>query len=49
MVDAFVVSTEINAHGKIVNISGTPLEDMLMPCDLLGGRSIRPGQCFGRS
>ncbi|KAI0503133.1 hypothetical protein F5B22DRAFT_640387 [Xylaria bambusicola] len=35
MVDALIVSTEINTDGKIVNISGMPLEDMLIPCDLL--------------
>ncbi|KAI0912657.1 hypothetical protein F4823DRAFT_580667 [Ustulina deusta] len=35
MVDAFIVSTKIDSNGKIVNISGQPLEDMLMPCDIL--------------
>ncbi|KAI1360979.1 hypothetical protein F5Y08DRAFT_343143 [Xylaria arbuscula] len=35
MVDALIVSTELDTNGKIVNIAGKPLEDMLMPCDLL--------------
>ncbi|RWA06988.1 hypothetical protein EKO27_g8114 [Xylaria grammica] len=35
MVDALIVSSGINAHGKIVNIAGQPLEDMLIPRDLL--------------
>ncbi|KAI1111503.1 hypothetical protein F5Y14DRAFT_310712 [Nemania sp. NC0429] len=34
-VDALIVSARIDANGKIVNISGHPLEDMLMPRDLL--------------
>ncbi|KAK5625910.1 hypothetical protein RRF57_001626 [Xylaria bambusicola] len=39
MVDALIVTTEIDINGKIVNISGKPLEDMLMPCDLLARAS----------
>ncbi|KAI0441589.1 hypothetical protein F4803DRAFT_562953 [Xylaria telfairii] len=34
-VDALIVSATIDPNGKIVNISGQPLEDMLMPHDLL--------------
>ncbi|KAI0543800.1 hypothetical protein F4679DRAFT_592258 [Xylaria curta] len=34
-VDALIVSAKIDGNGKIVNISGKPLEDMLMPHDLL--------------
>ncbi|KAI1757866.1 hypothetical protein F4782DRAFT_544279 [Xylaria castorea] len=34
-VDALIVSAKIDRNGKIVNISGQPLEDMLMPHDLL--------------
>ncbi|KAI0453728.1 hypothetical protein F5B21DRAFT_525527 [Xylaria acuta] len=34
-VDALIVSAKIDLNGKIVNISGQPLEDMLMPHDLL--------------
>ncbi|KAI0204477.1 hypothetical protein F4808DRAFT_343687 [Astrocystis sublimbata] len=33
-VDALIVSAKINGDGKIVNVSGQPLEDMLMPSDL---------------
>ncbi|KAI0469161.1 hypothetical protein F4859DRAFT_516512 [Xylaria cf. heliscus] len=35
MVDALIVSAKVDPNGKIVNISGQPLEDMLMPHDLL--------------
>ncbi|KAI0811866.1 hypothetical protein GGR55DRAFT_91666 [Xylaria sp. FL0064] len=35
MVDALIVSTKIDVNGKIVNICGQPLEQMLMPRDLL--------------
>ncbi|KAI0532727.1 hypothetical protein GGR58DRAFT_517487 [Xylaria digitata] len=35
MVDALIVSTNIDSNGKIVNVSGQPLKDMLMPRDLL--------------
>ncbi|TGJ82756.1 hypothetical protein E0Z10_g6009 [Xylaria hypoxylon] len=35
MVDALIVSTKIDDNGKIVNVSGQPLGDMLMPRDLL--------------
>ncbi|KAI0872416.1 hypothetical protein GGS24DRAFT_467619 [Hypoxylon argillaceum] len=35
MVDALIVSAKIDLNGKIVNVSGQPLEDMLMPSDLL--------------
>ncbi|KAI1741510.1 hypothetical protein F4680DRAFT_464532 [Xylaria scruposa] len=34
-VDALIVSAKIDGNGKIVNIAGKPLEDMLMPHDLL--------------
>ncbi|KAJ2989572.1 hypothetical protein NUW58_g3406 [Xylaria curta] len=34
-VDALIVSAKIDVQGKIVNISGQPLEEMLMPVDLL--------------
>ncbi|KAI1157710.1 hypothetical protein F5B18DRAFT_669149 [Nemania serpens] len=34
-VDALIVSARIDVNGKIVNITGQPLEDMLMPRDLL--------------
>ncbi|KAI1421147.1 hypothetical protein F5Y12DRAFT_769566 [Xylaria sp. FL1777] len=35
MIDALIVSTRIDVNGKIANISGQPLEEMLMPRDLL--------------
>ncbi|KAI0430553.1 hypothetical protein F5Y09DRAFT_355949 [Xylaria sp. FL1042] len=35
MVDALIVSSEIDVNGKIVNIRGQPLEEMLMPRELL--------------
>ncbi|KAI0969612.1 hypothetical protein F4678DRAFT_463398 [Xylaria arbuscula] len=35
MVDVLIVSTKIDANGKIVNICGEPLKDMLMPQGLL--------------
>ncbi|RYC57233.1 hypothetical protein CHU98_g8969 [Xylaria longipes] len=34
-IDTLIVSAKIDLNGKIVNISGQPLEDMLMPHDLL--------------
>ncbi|KAI0103049.1 hypothetical protein GGR51DRAFT_562030 [Nemania sp. FL0031] len=34
-VDALIVSTKVDFNGKIVNVSGQPLEDMLMPLELL--------------
>ncbi|TRX90819.1 hypothetical protein FHL15_008223 [Xylaria flabelliformis] len=34
-VDALIVSAKIDGNGKIVNISGQPLEDMIMPHELL--------------
>jgi hypothetical protein len=36
MVDALIVSAKMDLNGKIVNVSGQPLEDILMPSDLLG-------------